>query len=143
MGKRVFVKNWKYLVPLNSLDQRDIWKLMVCTKLRLAYARLVVLRALGQHRNNPWQLRRSDEQNDIVSFVNVGANNTANNMPTLAKRMTALWDTSIFSLSISTPISICGYFFLKCFKTTGILIYSIVHLHNHCHSYWLNNKYDN
>ena len=40
----------------------------------LAYAGLVGLRALDQHRTNGWQLCWPDEQNDIglTSFVDVG-----------------------------------------------------------------------
>ena len=42
----------------------------------LAYAGLVGLRGLDQHRTNRWQVRWTVEQNDVglISFVNVGRN---------------------------------------------------------------------
>ena len=53
-------------------DRRDTWKRMV--GITLAYAGLVGLRTLDQHRTNGWQLSWPDEQNDIglTSFVDVG-----------------------------------------------------------------------
>ena len=51
----------------------------------LAYAGLVGLRALDQHRTNGWQLSLPDEQNDIglTSFVDVGPTK----LPTKCKRL--------------------------------------------------------
>ena len=53
----------------NAMIERD--RLVGIT---LAYAGLVGLRALDQHRTNGWQLSLPDEQNDIglTSFVNFG-----------------------------------------------------------------------
>ena len=64
------------MVPINhvgpTLAQRNIWKRMV--DITLAYAGLVGLRALDQHRTNGWQLSWPDEQNVIglTPFVDVG-----------------------------------------------------------------------
>ena len=64
------------MVPINhvgsTLVQRDTSKRMVGTT--LAYAGLVGLRALDQHRTNGWQLSWPEEQNDIglTSFVDFG-----------------------------------------------------------------------
>ena len=59
----------------------------------LAYAGLVRLRTLDQHRTNGRQLSWPDEQNDIglTSFVDVGPTK----LPTkcqLAQKMIAVWD---------------------------------------------------
>ena len=71
-----------------TLAQRDTWKRMV--GITLAYAGLVGLRALEQHRTNGWQLSWPDKQNDIglTSFVN----KTADRMPALAQQMIAIWE---------------------------------------------------
>ena len=64
------------MVPINHVGQtlavRDACKRVV--GITLAYAGLVGLPALDQHRTNGWQLSWLDEQNDIglTSFVDVG-----------------------------------------------------------------------
>ena len=82
------------MVPINhvgpTLAQRDTWKRMV--GITLAYAGLVGLRTLDQHRTNRWQLCRHDDQNDIglTSFVDV----EPKKLPTKCQRwpyMIAIW----------------------------------------------------
>ena len=52
-----------------TLAKRNTWKRMV--GIMLAYAWLVVLKTLNEHRTNRWQLRRPDEQNDVtLTFTN-------------------------------------------------------------------------
>ena len=79
------------MLPINhvvpTLAKRDTWKRMV--GITLAYAGLVELRALDQHRTNGWQWSWPDEQNDIglTSFVDVGPTK----LPTKCQRWPNNW----------------------------------------------------
>ena len=78
-----------------TLAQRDTWKRMV--GITLAYARLVGLRALDQHRINGWRLSWPYEQNDIgpTPFVDVGPTK----LPTKCQRWPNKWLLSGYYIS--------------------------------------------
>ena len=59
----------------------------------LAYARLVGLRALDQHRTNRWQLSRPHEQNDIgpTHVICQRRANKSSEQILLVQQMIAIW----------------------------------------------------
>ena len=74
-----------------TLAQRDTWKWMV--GITSAYAGLVGLRTLDQHRTNGWQIKlaRWEKWRQTNVICRRRANKTADKMPVLAQQMITIW----------------------------------------------------